>query len=106
VARLGGDEFAVLAELMTAPEHAEVVADHIVRALQAPFDTSGESVTVTASVGVVFRQPGASAADDLLRSADEAMYAAKLSGKDRYCVVGATTHEQSAGNRRTAPALP
>jgi diguanylate cyclase (GGDEF)-like protein len=106
VARLGGDEFAVLAELMTAPEHAEVVADHIVRALQAPFDISGESVTVTASVGVVFRRPGASAADDLLRSADEAMYAAKVSGKDRYCLVGATTHEQSAGNRRTATALP
>jgi diguanylate cyclase (GGDEF)-like protein len=95
IARLGGDEFAVLAELLTAPDHADVVAGRIVQALQAPFHVNGEPATITASVGVVVCRPSASAAEDvlsvdeLIRSADEAMYAAKASGKDRYVLVGA-----------------
>jgi diguanylate cyclase (GGDEF)-like protein len=94
IARLGGDEFAVLAERMAEPDNADVVADRIVRALQAPFDIDGVPATITASVGVAVRHPGLSptadipSADDLLRSADEAMYVAKASGKDRYVMVG------------------
>jgi diguanylate cyclase (GGDEF)-like protein len=96
VARLGGDEFAVLAERMTAPDHADVVAGRIVRALQAPFTINDAPAHITASVGVAVRQPGASptedpsgTGDDMLRSADEAMYVAKTTGKDRYVLVGA-----------------
>ncbi len=73
--------------------------------MQAPFDIKGKPATVTASVGVVLRRPGASAADDLLRSADEAMYSAKTSGKDRYCVTGATTEEHRAGQHGPVTAL-
>jgi diguanylate cyclase (GGDEF)-like protein len=93
VARLGGDEFAILAEQMTASEHAETVAAHITQALQAPFNVNGASTRVTASVGVAFRSPGVSSVDDLLRSADEAMYVAKTAGKDRFSVVGAPARE-------------
>jgi diguanylate cyclase (GGDEF)-like protein len=94
IARLGGDEFAVLAERVTEPDHADVIASRIVRALQAPMDINGEPATITASMGVAVCQPSLSAAgempsgDKLLRSADEAMYAAKASGKDRYVLVG------------------
>jgi diguanylate cyclase (GGDEF)-like protein len=94
IARLGGDEFAVLAERVTEPDHADVIAGRIVRALQAPIDINGEPTAVTASVGVTVCQPSLSATeempsgDDLLRSADEAMYTAKTSGKDRYVLVG------------------
>ena len=95
IARLDGDEFAVLAERVTEPDHADVIAGRIVRVLQAPLDINGIPATITASVGVVVCQPGISAAadipsgDQLLRSADEAMYIAKTSGKDRYVLVGA-----------------
>jgi PleD family two-component response regulator len=57
-------------------------------------DINGEPAAITASVGVAVCQPSLSAtdeiasADDLLRSADEAMYVAKASGKDRYVLVG------------------
>jgi diguanylate cyclase (GGDEF)-like protein len=95
IARLGGDEFAILAEHVTAPDHADVIAERIVRTVQAPFDTNGEPTTITASVGVAICQPDHFLAedmpsgDDMLRSADEAMYVAKTSGKDRYVLVGA-----------------
>jgi diguanylate cyclase (GGDEF)-like protein len=95
IARIGGDEFAVLAERVTEPDHADVIADRIVRTLQAPLDVNGEPASITASVGVVVCQPGLGAAEDipsgdmLLRKADEAMYAAKASGKDRYVLADA-----------------
>jgi diguanylate cyclase (GGDEF)-like protein len=95
IARLGGDEFAVLAEHVTEPDHADVIAARMVRTLQAPIDIDGVPATITASVGVAVCQPGLSPAedmpsgDDLLRSADEAMYVAKTSGKDRYVLIDA-----------------
>jgi diguanylate cyclase (GGDEF)-like protein len=89
VARLGGDEFAILAERIAAPADAETVADHVVRALQAQFDmVTGRLATITASVGVALREPGERSADDVLHSADAAMYAAKTSGKCRYLIAG------------------
>jgi diguanylate cyclase (GGDEF)-like protein len=88
VARIGGDEFAILAERVSSPADAETVADHVVRALQAPFAVGGRPVAVTASVGVALRAPGTRSADEVLHRADAAMYAAKTAGKCRYLVAG------------------
>jgi len=71
VARLGGDEFG-----------REGLSDRLAAAMSHPFSLSGNQVRVTASIGVA----SASAddrADDLLRNADMAMYAAKRRGKGR-----------------------
>jgi diguanylate cyclase (GGDEF)-like protein len=84
VARLGGDEFAILTEQIAGPEDAETIAGHVVRALQAPLDVDHRPVMITASVGVAVRSPDDRTADDILRTADAAMYGAKISGKDRY----------------------
>ncbi|GID27520.1 sensor domain-containing diguanylate cyclase [Paractinoplanes brasiliensis] len=88
VARLGGDEFAILAEGLTGDgaEEAEAIAGRIVRSLQTPFDIDGQPVTVSCSVGVAIREPGSDAygAEQLVHTADEAMYAAKTSGKNRF----------------------
>ncbi|MDY7085329.1 MAG: diguanylate cyclase [Actinomycetota bacterium] len=88
VARLGGDEFAILAEGLTGDgaEEAEVIAGRIVRSLRTPFDIDGQPVTVSCSVGVAIREPGGETygAEQLVHTADEAMYAAKTSGKNRF----------------------
>jgi len=84
VARFGGDEFAILTELLAAPEDIEIIADRVVRAMQAPFDIGGQPAVISCSVGVALHREGDVLADDLLHSADEAMYAAKATGKDRY----------------------
>jgi diguanylate cyclase (GGDEF)-like protein len=85
-ARLGGDEFAVLAEQLTNPDDVNVVAGRIVESVGKPIEVRGESVVVTASVGVVLRQPGSTEVDDIIRFADRAMYGAKAAGKARYLV--------------------
>ncbi|MBM2614469.1 sensor domain-containing diguanylate cyclase [Actinoplanes sp. LDG1-06] len=85
VARLGGDEFAILAEGLSGAEDTEAIAERIVRSLRTPFDLEGQPVTVSCSVGVAVQEPGVPAhAEALVQAADEAMYAAKSAGKNRY----------------------
>jgi diguanylate cyclase (GGDEF)-like protein/PAS domain S-box-containing protein len=82
VARLGGDEFVVVMRDLTDPTEAARVAGRLVQAFQAPFSLAGRELFTTASVGVAIATD-ASAAGDLLREADTAMYAAKEGGRDR-----------------------
>jgi diguanylate cyclase (GGDEF)-like protein len=83
VARFGGDEFALLledAEIGTA----ETVAGRVVQRLALPFPVLGRHVQVRASVGVAVAVGPESSVDELLVSADAAMYVAKSRGKNRY----------------------
>jgi diguanylate cyclase (GGDEF)-like protein/PAS domain S-box-containing protein len=84
-ARLGGDEFAVLLE-GTAAEEAEEVAHRLVEALSPGYDVTGQTVTVSASVGVRTCVGGGASSDVLLRDADVAMYQAKADGRGRAVV--------------------
>jgi diguanylate cyclase (GGDEF)-like protein len=84
VARLGGDEFAVLATNL-AEGSATVTAERIARALAAPFETDFGELTVTASIGISSFPENAEEAVLLVKLADEAMYLAKRSGKNRIC---------------------
>ncbi|WP_250005420.1 diguanylate cyclase domain-containing protein [Actinoplanes sp. M2I2] len=95
VARLGGDEFAVLAA--TPGAAVEAVAERIVSCLRAPFDIDGQPVTISCSVGVAVAagDPGENA-QRLVHAADEAMYAAKAAGKNRYTIA---VKESTAGSR-------
>jgi diguanylate cyclase (GGDEF)-like protein/PAS domain S-box-containing protein len=77
VARLGGDEFAILIE---GGEGGEGLPERLAAAMSHPFSLSGNQLRVTASIGVASATPG-DTADDLLRNADMAMYAAKRHGK-------------------------
>ena len=87
VARFGGDEFAVLAERVTAQEDVHLTADRIVQAVRRPIDVGTRSTTVTASVGIALNRAG-DTADDIVREADLAMYAAKTTGKCRHVLAG------------------
>lgn len=79
VGRMGGDEFAVL-----MPETDGAEADAVAHRLAANLanDFRG-SPTVTASIGVVECTATKADGDDVLRSADQAMYDAKRAGKNR-----------------------
>jgi len=81
VARLGGDEFVVCCEDVRDVAEAYAVADRMLQVLRAPFRLGGETLTVSASVGLAVSS--ATRGEALLRNADAAMYAAKVAGGSR-----------------------
>jgi diguanylate cyclase (GGDEF)-like protein/PAS domain S-box-containing protein len=93
VARLGGDEFAILVEEEDAASAAVDAAERIISALHGPFDIDRREVFVTASVGIAVGGD----VDELLRSADVAMYRAKSSGKAQYVVYAPLMDEDVLG---------
>ncbi|MZD10463.1 EAL domain-containing protein, partial [Streptomyces sp. SID5785] len=82
-ARLGGDEFAVLMEEVREPVDAELLAAQILQTLSRPVRLLEDSVGVSASVGVATALDSRDA-DELLRHADLALYAAKAAGKRQW----------------------
>lgn len=87
IARLGGDEFvAVLIDLYDAKECIPLVS-RLLTATAQPVRVGELTLQVTASIGmVIYPQREDVSPDQLLRQADQAMYQAKLSGKNRYHV--------------------
>jgi diguanylate cyclase (GGDEF)-like protein len=93
VGRIGGDEFVVLAESPKSGGHPEHLAERLLKALRHPFELGGPDgvlLSITASIGVAIGVR--SAADELLRDADIALYSAKTAGKDRFVVFRREMH--------------
>ena len=89
LARIGGDEFvAVLIDLDDALA-CQPMLTRLLDAAAQPMPFGDVTLRVSASLGVAF-YPQASEldGDQLLRQADQAMYQAKVAGKNRYCVFG------------------
>lgn len=81
VARLGGDEFAVVLAGVGTERSASAAGAALLRSLDEPVQVAGRSIEVAASLGVVVAIEG-DTAQDLMRNADVAMYAAKEAAKD------------------------
>jgi diguanylate cyclase (GGDEF)-like protein/PAS domain S-box-containing protein len=88
LARLGGEEFAVLLPAKSLSEAAEI-AERL-RSLVADMrvETPQGDLAITVSLGCATALPNS----DLLRSADEALYAAKRNGRDRVHALGLAAH--------------
>jgi diguanylate cyclase (GGDEF)-like protein/PAS domain S-box-containing protein len=92
VARLGGDEFVVLLEEDVDETRSRSVATRMLNVLAAPFDVSDREVFIGASVGIAVSDGGSVDADELIRNADTAMYAAKAAGRGRYEIFQPAMH--------------
>jgi diguanylate cyclase (GGDEF)-like protein len=95
VARLGGDEFALLLPRIGSASDATRMAERVQEALGTPVNVEGLSLEVGASIGVVTCPADSADADELLRCADIAMYAAKR-GRFGVGVYDPGLHEHSA----------
>ena len=85
VARLGGDEFVLLLNDLSSAEECQMVLERVLAVIAEPQPVGATSVIVSASIGVaLFSQQDDTDADTLLRHADQAMYLAKQSGKNRF----------------------
>jgi diguanylate cyclase (GGDEF)-like protein len=82
VARLGGDEFVLVLERTSAGD-LETVLTEVLGILREPRHVNDAATTSAASIGVTAAQAG-DTAEELLRRADVAMYAAKALGGDRW----------------------
>jgi diguanylate cyclase (GGDEF)-like protein/PAS domain S-box-containing protein len=107
VARLGGDEFVVLLEEDVNEERSAAVATRLLNVLAAPFEVGDREVFIGASLGIAVTNGGAVDADELIRNADTAMYAAKAAGRGRSEIFQPAMHlralerfEVQAGLRR------
>ncbi len=84
VARLGGDEFVILLLGLERGEECSQTLNRLLAAIAEPIVIMARPVLVSASIGVSIYPLDDEDSDTLLRHADQAMYVAKQSGKNRF----------------------
>lgn len=99
LARIGGDEFVVVLSDLENREAAIPPLERLLAAAAQPVILGNLEIKISASLGfTIFPQSEAIDADQLLRQADQAMYQAKLSGRNRYHLFDAE-HDRSMRGR-------
>jgi diguanylate cyclase (GGDEF)-like protein len=81
VARLGGDEFTVILPNITSTHDAAAAAEAAIARLNEPFIIDGTEHHVTGSIGIACFPADGRTSEELLKSADMAMYRAKANGR-------------------------
>ena len=84
VCRHGGDEFVILLDEVASPHGAELVAKSLITAFSSPHVINGQDLDVTTSIGISIYPDDGENADELIKSADTAMFQAKTSGRNIY----------------------
>jgi diguanylate cyclase (GGDEF)-like protein len=84
VARLGGDEFVVLLLGLESGEECVATLERLLDAVAGPMLVKDNSVSLSTSIGISIYPLDEADPDTLLRHADQAMYVAKQSGRNRF----------------------
>lgn len=95
VARLGGDEFTVILSEIIDISDVDRIAQSIIDALCQPFFFNQDQVYISASIGIALYPSDTTQGDDLVRYADQAMYAAKNKGRNGFCFFMPSMQEAS-----------
>jgi diguanylate cyclase (GGDEF)-like protein len=85
IARMGGDEFAVVQVGMIQPSDAAAQARGLIEAMGKPFEIDGHKVVVGTSIGIAVGPADGMTAEQLIKNADLALYAAKGEGGGTLC---------------------
>ncbi|EXF96181.1 diguanylate cyclase [Pseudomonas fluorescens HK44] len=84
VARLAGDEFVLILRFVRDMTKLRAALHRVLEAISAPYSILGKDINVFASIGVTLFPVDSEDAQTLLRHADQAMYVAKQSGRNRF----------------------
>ena len=84
VARIGGDEFVIILSSLPELNIAERIASSLVRQIAQTIHIEKSEVSVSASIGISLYPDNGTTAEELIRSADKAMYQIKHQGKNNF----------------------
>lgn len=84
LARFGGDEFAMVLPEIHSKDDAKIIAEKVLNELKSPFMIDEHELFVSGSIGIAVYPEAGTSRDDLIRSADLAMYSVKERGKNGY----------------------
>jgi diguanylate cyclase (GGDEF)-like protein len=105
IARIGGDEFAVVLPDSPQVEGLDRIANRIRVEMAGGFDVDGETVEMSASLGIALYPDHAASPTELLRQADIALYNSKGAGRGVHCFYSHAMGEQLALRHRTLTAI-
>jgi diguanylate cyclase (GGDEF)-like protein/PAS domain S-box-containing protein len=83
LARIGGDEFVLVIKNIKHSSTLAEIAQNISNIIDLPFYISDREIMISASVGISLYPKDGNSVDDLLRTADTAMYHAKKNGTNQ-----------------------
>ena len=84
VSRLGGDEFVLLLSEIDTMDEVDILITRILDEMSRPYLIAQQTLKISASIGVTVFPFDSSDTDTLIRHADQAMYEAKQSGRNRF----------------------
>ena len=105
LARIGGDEFVAILEDVSKIADCEPVLERLLQAASKPVVVSNKRLQVSASIGVTFYPQDNVENDQLMRHADQAMYIAKQSGKNRYHIFDTAQDDAFKAQRESLEAI-
>lgn len=94
VARLSSDEFVILCEQLEQPVSISTLAERINQAMRQPVQFNDQLLYISASIGIAVGHGSTHSADDMLRSADTAMYEVKQQGRDGWHFFSSSLEEK------------
>lgn len=95
VGRLAGDEFIVVCENVEDPAQMSSLSERLLSILKAPYEIGKLKLFVTASIGISIGHGATHSAEDILRSADTAMYSVKGRGRDGWAFFNQGLQEEA-----------
>ncbi len=100
VARIQRDEFAILLSKVGSKGEAERVSQRIRESIEAPFTVSGQELFLSVSIGVALFETSQARAEDIMRSADNAMQLARMNGNPRHVIFDEQMHQRVIAEMR------
>lgn len=95
ISRFGGDEFAILFRDISSYSQCEQLLTRLHQTLAEPYWMGNERIVISASSGIALYPMDNIDLDILLRHADQAMYQAKISGRNRFCMFNSELNQRA-----------
>ncbi|NDL69047.1 sensor domain-containing protein [Vreelandella alkaliphila] len=106
IARFGGDEFVIFLNGRFSADLVEESLSRLISKLAEPFDIDSVLLKLSASIGVtLYPQSKEVEPDQLIRQADQAMYQAKLAGKNQICLFNVDNEQVQKGKNSELSAI-